>query len=328
MGKTNIEYADEVSNPLKAIRTGGNADTDKGTFCEKPDAEGTCKNCWAEVLNGRFGNKLKFDKANRDKIEWIYRETEMVRLFKLNRKKPMSTKFPGLPLVVFCCDTFDIFQPSISDELRDSVFNVYDHFTNLILLVQTTYPARMNHYFKARYGEKGLPKHYWIGMSAGDQKWLEKNITYLLQVKSSIHYLILEPLLNTVNLRNIRLSDGGELDALKGIDRKFQCHYSSKVDLVIVGGESGAGARPCHVSNIRSVVQQCKAAGVKVLVKQMGSNFIQINGLRQKLKSGKGGDISEFPVDLRVREYPRIAARGIEVIQNPTITQVEKFFTV
>lgn len=303
MGKTTIEYADHVSNPLKAILKGGDANKDKGTFCEKPDATGTCTNCWAEVLNGRFGNKIPFDKSNRDKIEWIYRDAEMARLVRLNARKPQSEKFPGLPLVVFCCDTFDIFQPSITDELRDKIFDVYDQLTNLILLIQTTYPARMNHYFGRRYKLK-LPSHYWIGMSAGNQKWLDDYLMYLLEIESSVRYLILEPLLSPINLSAAlydRFLHGG-----KG-------HMYNTVHLVIVGGESGANARFSHVSNIRSVVEQCKAAGVKVLVKQMGSNFIQINGLRQKLKSGKGGDPNEWDKDLRVREYPGAA---FEVIPN------------
>ncbi len=43
------------------------------------------------------------------------------------------------------------------------------------------------------------------------------------------------------------------------------------VDWVIVGGESGPGARPCDVGWIRDIVQQCRAASVPVFVKQLGA---------------------------------------------------------
>jgi protein gp37 len=323
--KTTIEYADQVSNPLKAILKGDES-SKTGTFCEKPDKDGTCLNCWAEVLNLRFGNKLAFDKSNRDKIEWIYRDEEMMRLIRLNERKSKSEKFPGLPLVVFCCDTFDIFQPSISDKLRDKIFDAYDELTNLVLLIQTTYPAKMNHYFGRRY-EDYLPEHFWIGMSAGNQEWLDRHIGYLFKLRASQYYIIFEPLLGEINLHKFLCRRYNPFDADAQLSANCDLQSIAKKLWVIIGGES-VGARPCYEANILSVVSQCRAAGVPVLVKQLGSNFIQINGIRRKLKNRNGGDISEFPEYLRERNYPRIADGGIEVIPNPSISQVEEFFTV
>ncbi|MES1205002.1 MAG: DUF5131 family protein, partial [Pseudomonadota bacterium] len=100
------------------------------------------------------------------------------------------------------------------------------------------------------------------------------------------------------------------------------------LDWVIVGGESGRGARPCAVAWIRSIVEQCKAAGVACFVKQLGAVPV-VNeqewraGATGRLLSAtmskwapegfvalamgdrKGGDMAEFPEDLRVREFPR-----------------------
>ena len=106
-------------------------------------------------------------------------------------------------------------------------------------------------------------------------------------------------------------------------------------DLVIVGGESGSGARPCDIAWIRSIVEQCKAAGIACFVKQLGSNSVGIpcarcqggntpimtdgngksvavdcircNGTKTEryvLADKKGGDMAEWPVDLRIREFP------------------------
>ena len=85
----------------------------------------------------------------------------------------------------------------------------------------------------------------------------------------------------------------------------------SKINWVIVGGESGSGARPCHLDWLRSIVSQCKSANVAVFVKQLGSMAMidapiryEHDLMKVKLKDRKGGDIDEFPDDLKVREFP------------------------
>jgi len=80
---------------------------------------------------------------------------------------------------------------------------------------------------------------------------------------------------------------------------------------VIVGGESGPGARPLDVAWARSIVQQCRATGVPVFVKQLGSNpaplRVEAGSVLERLwlRDRKGGDPAEWPEDLRVREFPR-----------------------
>jgi protein gp37 len=76
------------------------------------------------------------------------------------------------------------------------------------------------------------------------------------------------------------------------------------VQWVVVGGESGPNARPTVIGHVREIVQQCKAAGVPVLVKQLGARPTNREGMPHPLKDRKGGDISEFPEDIRIREYP------------------------
>ena len=88
----------------------------------------------------------------------------------------------------------------------------------------------------------------------------------------------------------------------------------------MIGGESGRKARPCNIDWIRSLVSQGKEAGAAVFVKQLGTNPIgyNLNTVRlgpagidplipkqMKLKHKKGGDPSEWPADLRVREWPK-----------------------
>jgi hypothetical protein len=85
---------------------------------------------------------------------------------------------------------------------------------------------------------------------------------------------------------------------------------------VIVGGESGTGARGFDLSWARSVVEQCRAASVACFVKQVGSRPFDhvvfddqarfIGGSEApRLRNRKGGDPQEWPAELRVREFPR-----------------------
>lgn len=321
MGKTHIQYADEVSNPLQVrdLATGK-----KGTHCEKPDPDGTCLNCWAEVLNTRggpdnkrFGTGLTYDKSSRDRVEWFQHEKEMRRLSNLNRRKPMSEKFPGNPLIVFTNDTYDLFQPSISDELRDWVFDNYDTFTDLTLLIQTTYVSLMRKYLTARYSN-GMPSQYFIGMSAGTDKFLKDNYRHLVAVLARRRYIIFEPLLG--DCYNFGTLEIGAYEP--GNQAPFRKFLTDFLHLVIIGGESGSAARSCNVEWIRYLVAVARQCKIAVLVKQLGSKAfdsrekwitpgskivpVDSEWQTKHLKGQKGGDIEDFPPELQIREFPQL----------------------
>src|SRR5690606_19115021 len=83
---------------------------------------------------------------------------------------------------------------------------------------------------------------------------------------------------------------------------------TERLDWVIVGGESGPGARPFVLGWGKDIVRQCKAAGVAVFVKQVGSNPTNREGQPcPHIKDRKGGSPEEWPEDLRVREFPEVA---------------------
>lgn len=73
--------------------------------------------------------------------------------------------------------------------------------------------------------------------------------------------------------------------------------------------------RPCNIAWIRDIVRQCRDAQVPVFVKQVGSQPIQLpphncnysDGTFLKGRfTGKGGDMSEWPEDIRVRQFPEV----------------------
>lgn len=95
---------------------------------------------------------------------------------------------------------------------------------------------------------------------------------------------------------------------------------TATLDWVIPGGESGSKARTCDLTWIRSIIQQCQKRNVPVFVKQVGATPIYqdvvfdtdrgIDGhtiihTLESVTHPKGGEMNEWPADLRVRQFPR-----------------------
>ncbi len=145
------------------------------------------------------------------------------------------------------------------------------------------------------------PANVWVGTSVEDQTRADKRVPELLRIPAKVRFMSVEPLLCAVDLDLVERNHKGEL------------HW------VIVGGESGPKSRPCNVGWIRDIVRQCKAAGVPCFVKQLGAKLeITPQGydpetgrpqpaMRQwGIHHPKGGEPSEWPEDLRLREFPTI----------------------
>lgn len=157
----------------------------------------------------------------------------------------------------------------------------------------------------ARWSE-GKPRNQWEGVSVEDQRAADTRIPELLATPAAVRFLSCEPLLGAVDL------DWWLWDRPDGM------YIQPRIDWIITGGESGPHARPTDVEHIRSVVRQCQSAGVPVFVKQLGSMPCvgQVETAAGsdvfepdlvKLRDRAGGDPSEWPEDLRVREWPRQA---------------------
>jgi protein gp37 len=148
----------------------------------------------------------------------------------------------------------------------------------------------------------------WLGVSVEDQKTADDRISVLLELPAAVRFISYEPALGDVSLFAFlkgRVRDNC-LDILKSPPMPG-------LDWVIVGGESGHGARPFDVAWARSVVEQCRAAGVACFVKQLGADPFcdhQKHGVTLKeplpLRDRKGGDWSEWPENLRVRQFPEV----------------------
>ena len=97
----------------------------------------------------------------------------------------------------------------------------------------------------------------WLGVSVENQEQADTRIPLLLKTPAAVRFLSMEPLLGPVDLSPWLITD---VDARDG----------NLIDWVIVGGESGPNARPMHPDWVRSIRDQCQAAGVPFFFKQWG----------------------------------------------------------
>jgi len=144
--------------------------------------------------------------------------------------------------------------------------------------VLTKRPWNAVAWWKSTVGGTRWPSNLWIGTSVEDQRAADERIPWLTQLPARVLFLSCEPLLERVIL------------PLAGIR------------WVIVGGESGRNARMMRMAWADDIVGQCKAAGVPVFVKQMGTVTAATCGYYDK----KGGDPAEWPTFLRVQEFPDV----------------------
>ena len=96
----------------------------------------------------------------------------------------------------------------------------------------------------------------WLGVSVENQKWADIRIPALMDTPAAVRFLSCEPLLGPVDLAKVAPT---------------KPYWHDLIDWVIVGGESGPGARPMHPDWARSLRDQCQDTGVAYLFKQWGA---------------------------------------------------------
>lgn len=314
MSKTSIEWSDFSTNPLRAR----NKETGKvGHFCVK--CSPGCKNCYSSKLQTPYLTQLEFIAENRDKVDLFFEQKAIEEV--LRRKKP--TKF-------FWCDMTDMFGEWVPEEWIDQCFAAMALTPWHTHQVLTKRADRMLEYFTENHGHEarrrvqdviqppgsrginevamrlfdGWPlPNVWLGCSVEDRQ-RKTRIDSLRQTPAALRFLSIEPL----------LEDIGTLD-LRGIS------------WAIIGGESGPGARPLDIAWVRSIINQCLAAGVHPFVKQLGAvpivrageplgktfngQFVvgkcagvEGNAVTLCLKDRKGADWTEWPMDVCLRTFP------------------------
>lgn len=247
MQKTEIDYLTHTWNPLAMRCT--------------PVSEG-CEHCCHLRMADRLGANPKIGNAEAE--SYAGHDTPLVRWKEL--KKPITAKTPGIIGVQFMGDLFHL---GVDFGMVHEVFDIMWQSPHHTFLVLTKRPERMFEFMTQKniqnmYGNEWPLKNVWVGVTAENQARADERIPILLEIPAAKRWVRIEPMLGPVDLRAYLhrglLADPSEIGK-----------FYNPLDWIVLGGESGPGARPMHPDWVRSVRDQCQAAGVPFFFKQWGA---------------------------------------------------------
>lgn len=322
---SSIEWTDETWNPTIG--------------CTRVSSG--CDHCYAVRHTQRLAGQLKVYRGLVNKGKRHF--NGVVRLLHDRLNTPLSWHKPRR---CFVNSMSDLFHPEVPDAFIDEVLATIAFCPAHVFQVLTKRAARMaeystaddlpgrveaamrrraqNHPYKFSDGDRDLLKYHealgqrpfkwplpnlWLGTSVEDQPAADERVPALLDTAAAVRFLSCEPLLGPVDLRLHRV-DGIAVDDICGDCGERHDGACEALDWIIVGGESGDGARPMNVAWARALIGQARQAGVAVFMKQLGAAAFEQDGrsrVQFRLRHTKGGDPEEWPDDLRVREYPDVA---------------------
>lgn len=200
-----------------------------------------CANCYAKAMHKRLEH-IKGSGYLDGKKHFS------VRLHPDRLNEPLKWKKPQR---IFVCSMGDLFHEDVPslfvDRVRATIRNSRQH----LFLMLTKRPASMCDYFSPM----GALYNLHVGVSVEDQPTTDERMLLFLQTPAVKRFVSYEPALGPVDFSP----------------------YLSRLDWVIMGGESGPGARPMHPDWARSVRDQCKAAGVPFFLKQNGEWLLSLD---------------------------------------------------
>lgn len=257
---TNIEWTDATWNPVTgcSIKSMG------------------CAHCYAMRLSG---TRLR----NHPSRAGLTDESKTGPVF--NGKVRFNEQWLAQPLGwkrkrrIFVCAHGDLFHENVPDEWIDKVFAVMTLAPQHQFQVLTKRAERMRQYCETvtltrlmaasqvipPIGPRAVALQWplpnvWLGVSAERQQEADQRIPHLVEAPAALRFVSLEPLLGPINLFNF-IGPWGPKGSLQA---------PPQLDWVIVGGESGNGARPMQADWARAIRDQCAQAGVAFFFKQWG----------------------------------------------------------
>ena len=265
--RSNIEWTDATFNPWEG--------------CQKMGLG--CDHCYAETRNARFGGgvapnwgpgapRRRTSAENwRQPIKWNAEHDAFVAEHGRRRR-------------VFCASLADVFDNAVDPQWRIDLLQLIADTPNLDWLLLTKRIGNAHQMLDAaldvmshgltRWADYPWP-NVWIGATIANQIEADRDIPKLMAVPARVRFLSMEPLLGPVDLTRIDINGWAEIYPLTGTtectdDDGNPMPDIPALDWIIVGGESGPGARPMHPAWARSLRDQCAAAGVPFLFKQWG----------------------------------------------------------
>jgi len=239
---TKIDWCEEVWNPI--------------TGCSKISPG--CDRCYASRMALRLAGRCGYPA----------KDPFQVTFHRDNLTKPKSWKRPR---IVFVNSMGDLFHDDVRDEWIQTVMEVVESCPQHTFLILTKRIARAVEFFGGSSGAglsaPPLP-NLWLGVTVENADYLWR-IEVLARIPAAKHFVSVEPALGPVDItpwlpQIKRIENGITVPVTIG-------EHVPGLDWVIMGGETGPGARPMHPAWARSVRDQCKATGVPFFFKGWGA---------------------------------------------------------
>jgi protein gp37 len=303
---TPIEWTDSTWTPIKARHkfTGK-----VGWHCEK--VSGGCKHCYAETFNGRMlpngGTGLPYTRQSREAVDIFLDEKTLTQ--PLRWKKPrrvfvcsmtdLFAEFVPFDLIDRVFAVMALCPQHTFQVLTKRPERMAEYTTQLYAGLRSVGPAsdgmwsstlasrlQVASAFGIRPGNGAAfgPHHpfpnVWLGTSVENQPEADRRVGWLLRCPAAVRFLSVEPLIGPVDLTRVSFGMHRMIDSLAGDlmrvpdddgDPEVYAAAPGSIHWVIVGGESGPGARPMHPDWVRSLRDQCVAAEVAFFFKQWGA---------------------------------------------------------
>lgn len=271
-----IQWTDHTFNPWRG--------------CHKI-SEG-CKNCYAATfVQNRQGLKV----WGQDAPRVVAADSTWKLPLRWNREAAAE----GVRKRVFCASLADVFEEYMGPSAtavafaRSRLFALIRDTPNLLWLLLTKRPENIRPFVPDGWTNDGTPsgwpRNAWVGFTAENQERFDERWAAIKGLPSPVIFTSIEPQIGPVILPD---------DYLRREQRVWP----------FIGGESGQGARPFNPAWADRIIGQCRAAGVPVFMKQFGSNPTLRDGSGWgPVRDKKGGEPSEWPAQLRVREIPEAA---------------------
>ena len=174
------------------------------------------------------------------------------------------------PRMIFVNSMSDLFHKEIPTTFIDQVFDTMELADHHVYQVLSKRSSRLADFVNRRYAGSIAPKHIWVGASVEDRQ-RSKRIAHIQRANATVRFLSVEPLLGRIGSVNL-----------------------AGIDWVIVGGESGPGARPMDINWAREMRDQCAEQGVRFFFKQWGGKTSKAGG---RLLDGEMHD--DFPAGFK-----------------------------
>jgi protein gp37 len=324
--KTAIQWTDATWNPIRGCRR----------------VSAGCENCYAEKVANRFSGEGKpYEGLVTLKGRWNGKVMKVPHML----DQPLRWTKPRL---VFVNSMSDLFFEALDFEYIAACFAIMAASPEHTFQVLTKRPEQAQKFFAwlghapwlrafealeriapeahkralkvcrtiAHEGEWPLP-NVWLGISAEDQETAVKRVRTLRRLPAAVHWISQEPQIGPINYR----PEVFEWQPV-GQDEDGVAVILQPIRWIVIGGESGAGARPFDIEWARQTLRETDKTECSVFIKQLGAVAIDSNvggntamrlaGWKPntepvELAHRKGGEIEEWPEDLQRRDWPRVA---------------------